>query len=182
MLLKDIVKIVAVTALLTAASHPCEMVIIGGERPQTVAQIAGSVVGSGRVDLMGKDHDKERQSLTVSGATVSVLNRVDITFIGEGEVPVGMESASGNLKDWRCGDEVAKTRTDEAGNFTVEQVEPGRYCLVITGSKPNEQDAVSMRATFPIDVIPSAPKAKLIANISPRWSDCSGGQSLELAK
>jgi hypothetical protein len=158
------------------------MVVIGGERPAAVAQIFGTVVGSGRVDLIGKEHDQELQSLIVPGATVAVLYRTDLKFIEEGDVPVGMEAAVGNLKQWRCEGEVTSTKSDASGGFSIEQIKPGRYCLEITSPKLHAESEVSMRATFPVDVVRSAPKAKLIANISPRWSDCSGGQSLRVAE
>jgi hypothetical protein len=178
-MLKDIVKIAAVTALLSVATHPCGMVTIGGERPLAVAQIGGTVVGSGHIDLMGKEHDQERQSLVVPGATVAVLYRRDLKFIEEADVPVGMEAAVGNLKEWRCEGEVTNTKSDTSGGFSIEQIKPGKYCLEITSPKSHAESEVSMHASFPVDVVMSAPKAKLTANISPRWPDCSGGQSLK---
>ena len=102
-----------------------------------------------------------------------------------------MKHSAGNLKEWKCGSEVSEVKTDQAGNFTIVGVQPGKYCVDITGPQPeNDNECGShngmtgacnpLNASFLIDVIPSAPKATLIADISPLWPDCSGGSSLKL--
>jgi hypothetical protein len=171
------------------------MVVIGGYTPTAVRQLSGTVIGSGRLDLMGHSHDEERRSITVAGATISVKSRTDTAFFKRGEVkyPPGMKHSAGKLKEWKCGSEVAQVKTDQAGNFTSIRLEPGKYCLDITGPQPENDNecgahnvvsgtdvCIPLNASFIIDVIPSAPKATLIADISQRWPDCSGGSSLKL--
>jgi len=155
-------------------------------------QLSGTVIGSGRFDLMGHSHDEERRSITVPGATLSVKIRTDTAFYKKGEIkyPRGMKHSAGNLKEWKCGNEVAEVKTDQAGKFTMAGVEPGKYCLDITGPQLKNVDECSsynvvagkevcipLHESFLIDVIPSAPKATLIADISHRYPDCSGGGS-----
>ena len=169
--------------------------MIGGYTPTAVGQLSGTVIGSGRFDLMGHSHDEERRSITVPGATLSVKIRTDTAFYKKGEIkyPRGMKHSAGNLKEWKCGNEVAEVKTDQAGKFTMAGVEPGKYCLDITGPQLKNVDECSsynvvagkevcipLHESFLIDVIPSAPKATLIADISHRYPDCSGGGSLKL--
>jgi len=142
---------------------------------------------------MGKSHDKERSSITVPGATISIRSRTDTEFFKKGEVhyPPGVKPSGGNLKNWQCGSEVAAVRTDQAGKFTISELKPGKYCVDIAGPQRENDDecgshkAVTglcnpLSASFIVDVIPSAPKATLIADISQQWPDCSGGSSLQL--
>jgi hypothetical protein len=131
---------------------------------------------------MGNSHDEERRSITVSGATISVKIRTDTAFYKKGEVkyPPGVKPSEGNLKEWQCGIEISSAKTDQAGNFTISPLKPGKYCLDITGSQPKDKTELLMHDSFIVDVVASAPKADLIANISPRWPDCSGGSSLKL--
>jgi hypothetical protein len=131
----------------------------------------------------------------VPGATISVKSRTDTAFFKKGEIkyPRGMKHSAGNLKEWKCGSEVSAVKTDQAGNFTIIGLETGKYCLDITGPQPENDNecgsynvvsgtkvCIPLNASFIIDVIPSAPKATLIADISQRWPDCSGGSSLKL--
>lgn len=183
-----------IALLLSSSLYPCNIVVIGGYAPTAVRQVSGAVVGSGRIDLMGHDHDKERHSLTVPGARISVKTRTDTAFFKKDEVqyPPGVKPPTGNLKEWQCGSEVSAATTDEAGNFTISRLKPGKYCLDITGPQPeNDNECVShvvagtrvcipLNASFLIDLIPSAPKATLIADISQQWPDCSGGSFLTL--
>jgi hypothetical protein len=179
--------------LLSQALYPCSTVIIGGFTPTVVGQLSGTVVGSGRISLMGHNHDEERRSIIVSRATISIKTRTDTAFFKKGEVkyPRGMKHSSGNLKEWKCGSAVSEVETDQAGNFTIVGIQPGKYCLDITGPRPENDDECgsyngvngvcnALNASFLIDVVPSAPKATLIANISQQWPDCSGGSSLKL--
>jgi hypothetical protein len=140
---------------------------------------------------MGHSHDEERHSLPVPGATVSVKARIDTAFFKKGEIkyPRGMKHSAGNLKEWKCGSEVSQVKTDQAGDFTTTGLGPGKYCLDITGPQPekvNECDSrmsgacIPLHTSFIIDLLPSAPKATLIADISQLWPDCSGGGSLQL--
>jgi hypothetical protein len=171
------------------------MIVIGGGgyKVDAVRQLSGTVTGSGRWSLMGHSHDEERRSITVPGATISVKALTDTSFSKRGEIkyPRGMKHSHGNLQEWKCGSEVSAVETDQAGNFTITGIQPGKYCLDITGPEPDNDDECSahnpesgacnpLSASFLIDVTLSAPKAKLIANISLRWPDCSGGSSLEL--
>ena len=172
-------------ALLRSASgYPCEIVIIGGGKPTAVrqGQLSGTVVGSGRIDLMGKSHDEDRSSITVAGATISVRSRTDTEFFKKGEVhyPPGVKPSRGNLKNWQCGSAVLEVRTNQAGQFTISQLKPGKYCLDITAPQAEDANQVPMHSSFIFDVVKSGPRTTLIANISPRWPDCSGGSSLEL--
>ena len=197
--LKRHFSIASLAFLFSQALYPCSVVVIGGYTPTAVRLVSGSlsgtVIGSGRLDLMGHSHDEERRAITVPGATISVKSRTDTAFFKKGEIkyPPGMKHSAGNLKEWKCGSEVAAVKTDPAGNFTITGLETGKYCLDITGPQPandNEcgshsvvsgrQVCIPLQASFIIDVIPSAPKAALIADISQRWPDCSGGSSLKL--
>ena len=186
---------VGLTLLLSHALYPCSIVVIGGYTPTAVGQLSGTVIGSGRWDLMGHSHDEERRSITVPGATLSVKIRTDTAFYKKGEIkyPRGMKHSAGNLKEWKCGNEVAEVKTDQAGKFTIAGVEPGKYCLDITGPQLKNMDecgsynvvagrevCIPLHESFIIDLIPSAPKATLIADISNRYPDCSGGSSLKL--
>src|SRR6266404_76847 len=186
---------VSLALLLSQSLYPCSLIVIGGYTPTAVRQLSGTVTGSGRIDLMGHSHDEERRSITVAGATISVKSRTDTAFFKKGEVkyPPGMKHSAGNLKEWKCGSEVAQAKTDQAGNFTSIRLEPGKYCLDITGPQPENDNecgahnvvsgtnvCIPLNASFIIDVIPSAPKATLIADISQRWPDCSGGSYLTL--
>ena len=199
MSLKRRASIVSLALLLSQALYPCSMVVIGGYTPTAVRPVSGTlsgrVIGSGRFDLMGHSHDAEPRSISVPGATISVKSRTDTTFFKKGEIkyPPGMKHSAGNLKEWKCGSEVAAVKTDPAGNFTITGLETGKYCLDITGPQPaNDNECGShsvgsgrqvcnpLQASFIIDVIPSAQKASLIADISQLWPDCSGGSSLKL--
>jgi len=195
MLSKGSIAISGLALLLSGSVYPCDTIIIGGFKPTAVrqGQLSGTVVGSGRIDLMGKSHDEERSSITVPGATISIRSRTDTEFFKKGEVhyPPGVKPSGGNLKNWQCGSAVLEVQTDQAGQFKISQLKPGNYCLDITGPQPENDDECGSRngmtgvcnplsASFIIDVMPSAPKATLIADISPRWPDCSGGSSLQL--
>lgn len=186
---------VSLAFLLSQTLYPCSMIVIGGGgyKVDAVRQLSGTVTGSGRWSLMGQSHDEERRSITVPGATISVKARTDTAFSKRGEVkyPRSMKHSHGNLKEWKCGSEVSAVKTDQAGNFTIIGIQPGKYCLDITGPEPANDEECSahnpesgacdpLNASFLIDVTPSAPKATLIANISLQWPDCSGGSSLEL--
>jgi hypothetical protein len=189
---------VGLAVLFSQALYPCSLIMIGGYTPTAVRQVtqmSGTVIGSGRIDLMGHSHDEERRSITVSGATISVKTRTDTAFFKKGEIKYtwGMKHSAGNLKEWKCGSEVSEVKTDQAGNFTIIGLETGKYCLDITGPEPENVNecgsynvvsgtkvCVPLNASFIIDVVRSAPKATLIADISQRWPDCSGGSSLKL--
>src|SRR5258708_26553710 len=185
---------VGLTLLLSHALYPCSIVIIGGYTPTAVGQLSGTVIGSGRFDLMGHSHDEERRSITVPGATLSVKIRTDTAFYKKGEIkyPRGMKHSAGNLKEWKCGSEVSTTKTDEAGRFTISPLAPGKYCVDITRPQPEngsecgsynkvaaQEVCIPLHASFIIDVIPSAPKTTLLVDISQLWPDCSGGGSLK---
>jgi hypothetical protein len=184
---------VSLALLLSQALYPCSMIVIGGYKVDAVRQLSGTVTGSGRWSLMGHSHDEERRSVTVPGATISVKARTDTAFFKRGEIkyPRGTKHSHGNLKEWKCGSEVSEVKTDQAGNFTIIGIQPGKYCLDITGPEPANDDECGshnaesgarnpLNASFLIDVIPSASKATLIADISNRYPDCSGGSSLKL--
>jgi hypothetical protein len=192
---KRCLRIVSLTLLLSRPLYPCSIVILGGYSPTVVGQLSGTVIGSGRWDLMGHSHDEERTSITVSGATISVRTRIDTAFFKKGEIkfPRGTKHSTGNLKEWKCGNEVAEVKTDQSGKFTIAGVEPGKYCLDITGPQLRNMDdcgsysvvegrevCIPLHESFIIDLIPSVPKATLIADISNRYPDCSGGSSLKL--
>jgi hypothetical protein len=185
--------IVSFALLLSQALYPCSMVGIGGVTPTAVGRLSGTVVGSNRISLMGYSHGQERRSITVPAATISIKTRTDTAFFKKGEVkyPRGMKHSAGNLKEWKCGSEVSQVKTDQAGNFTVVAIQPGKYCLDITGPQPESAKECSsyngvtgvcnpLNASFLIDVVPSAPKMTLVADISQLWPDCSGGGSLKL--
>jgi hypothetical protein len=193
MSLKRHFAIVSFTLLLSQALYPCNIVVIGGYTPTAVEQLSGTVVGSGRLSLMGHSHDEARHSITVPGATISVRARIDTAFFKKGEIkyPQGTKHSAGNLKEWKCGSEVSEVKTDQLGNFRIIGIPPGKYCLDITGPQPeNDSECGShtvgtdvcnpLNASFLIDVIPSASKATLIVDISKQWPDCSGGSSLAL--
>lgn len=175
-------RIVGLALLFSQALYPCSIVIIGGYTPTAVRQLSGTVIGSGRFDLMGHSHDEERRSITVPDATISIKTRTDTAFFKKGETKYsrGMKHSTGNLKEWQCGIEVSAAKTDQAGNFTISRLEPGKYCLEISALQPKDKTELSMHESFVVDVVASAPKADLIADISPRWPDCSGGSSLKL--
>jgi hypothetical protein len=79
-----------------------------------------------------------------------------------------------------------------SGTLPIIGLQLGEYCLDITGppQKDNEYSSygvesgtkvcIPLHESFIINVIPSAPKTKLIADISLRYPDCSGGSSLKL--
>jgi len=152
MSLKRHFGIVSLALLLSQALYPCSMVVIGGYTPTAVRQLSGTVIGSGRLDLMGHSHDEERRSITVAGATISVKSRTDTAFFKKGEVkyPPGMKHSAGKLKEWKCGSEVAQVKTDQAGNFTSIRLEPGKYCLDITGPQPENDNECGVRARRPL--------------------------------
>lgn len=190
---KQNIVISSLALLVSSSCYPCDIVIIGGASPTVVRDLSGTVVGSGRLSLMGHNHDEERRSITVPGARISVKIRTDTAFFKKGEIkyPRGMKHSEGNLKEWKCGSEASEVETDQAGNFTIVGVQPGKYCVDITGPQPENDDecgshnAVTrvcnpLSASFIVDVIPSAPKATLIVDISLQWPDCSGGSSLRL--
>jgi hypothetical protein len=168
--------------LFSGSLYRCDIVAVGGVKPTAVRELFGTVVGSGRMDLMGKSHDEERSSITVAGATILIRSRTDTEFFKKGEVhyPEGMKPSGGNLKEWQCGSEVLEVRTDEAGQFKISHVKPGKYCLDITAPQAKDANRIPMHSSFIIDVVKSGPRATLIANISPQWPDCSGGSSLQL--
>ena len=173
---------VCLTLLISSSLYPCSIVRIEGEKPDVVRQVSGTVVGSGRYDLMGKSHNEERHAITVANAIISLTIRTDLEFIKAGEIqyPPGVKPSGGNLKKWSCGKAVAQTTTDQTGSFAFSKLKPGKYCLEITGPKPKTADEAAMHASFLIDVAKSAPKATLVAEISPWWPDCCGGESLKL--
>jgi len=184
---------VSFALLLSQSLYPCDIVMIGGVTPTAVGRLSGIVVGSSRISLMGHSHDEERRSITVPGATISIKTRTDTAFFKKSEVkyPRRMKHSAGNLKEWKCGSAVSEVKTDQAGNFTIVGVQPGKYCVDITGPQPENDnecgsyDGVTgacnpLNASFLVDVILSAPKATLIADISQLWPDCTGGSSLKL--
>jgi hypothetical protein len=190
---KQCLRVVSLILLVSRPLHPCSIVILGGSSPTVVGQLSGKVIGSGRFDLMGQAHDKEKSSITVPGATISVRPRIDTAFFKKGEVkfPRDTKHSTGNLKEWKCGNEVADVKTEQAGNFVVIGLPPCKYCLEITSPQTQNDDECSsyssesgMRVCIPlhesfiINVISSGPKTKLIA--STRYPDCSGGSSLKL--
>ena len=191
---KRYLRIVSLTLLLSWSLHACSIVIVGGYSPTAVGQLSGTVIGSGRFDLIGHTHDKERSSITVPGVTISVRTRIDTAFFKKGEVkfPRGAKHSTGNLKEWKCGNDVVDVKTDQAGNFAIIGLQPGKYCLEITSPQPQNDNecgsysaesgakvCIPLHEFFIINVISSAPKTKLIADISPRYPDCSGGSSLK---
>jgi hypothetical protein len=191
---KQCLRIVILTLLLSRPLHPCSIVILGGSSPPVVGQLSGKVIGSGRFDLMGQTHDKERSSIAVPRGTISVRTRIDTAFFKKGKVkfPRGTKHSTGNLKEWKCGNEVADVKTDQAGHFAVIGLPPGKYCLDITSpqsqnavecsfysSESGTQVCIPLHESFIINVISSGPKTKLIADISTRYPDCSGGRALK---
>lgn len=193
MTLKRYFCVLSFALLFSQVLHPCSMIVVGGFTPTAVGQLSGVVVGSGQLSLMGHRHDEERHSLTVPGATISVKARTDIAYFKKGEVkyPKGMKHSSGNLKDWKCGSEISNVRTDQSGNFAIVGIPPGKYCVDITGPPPANDNECSSRnsvtgvcnplsGSFIVDLVPSSPKAALVADISLQWPDCSGGSFLTL--
>jgi hypothetical protein len=179
MSLKRYSGVAGLALLISQALYPCSLIVIGGYTPAAVRQVSGAlsgtVIGSGRLDLMGNSHDEERRSITVHGATISVKSRTDTAFFKKGEIkyPRGMKHSGGNVKEWKCGSEVAELKTDQAGNFTITGLETGKHCLDITGPQPENDiecgsyNVVSgknvcspLQASFLIDVIPSAPRPR----------------------
>jgi Prealbumin-like fold domain len=168
------------------------MVVIGGVTPTAVGRLSGTVVGSARISLRGHSHDEERRSITLPGAAISIRTRTDASFYKKREIkyPRGTKHNAGLLKDWKCGDEVSTVKTDPAGNFTIPEIPPGKYCVEITGPPiTNDDDCGShggsgacnpLSEAFLVDVISSAPSGTLVADISQRWPDCSGGSSLKV--
>lgn len=114
--------------------------------------------------------------MTVPGATISVR----LFKKSEVHYPPGVKPSGGNLKEWQCGSKVLRVQAGQAGEFTILQLKPGKYCLDITAPKTKDANQISMPSSFIIDVIKSGPKTTLIANISPQWPDCSGGSFLQL--
>jgi hypothetical protein len=188
---------IGLALLLSQTLYPCNIVMIGGYTPTAIRQLSGTVVGSGRIDLMGHGHDEQRHSIAVAGATILVKTRTDTAFFKNGEIkyPRGVKHSAGRLREWKCGSEISAAKTDEAGNFTTIALEPGKYCLDITGPQPEnaiecgsysvvfgKNVCAPLHASFIIDVVPSAPNAALFADISQMWPDCSGGASLTLQR
>src|SRR6266478_3638528 len=91
---------VGLALLVSHALYPCSIVMIGGYTPTAVGQLSGTIIGSGRWDLMGQSHDEERRSITVPGATLSVKTRTDTAFFKKGEFkyPHRMDLSSGTLQ------------------------------------------------------------------------------------
>jgi hypothetical protein len=187
--------VLGLALLLSQVLYPCSIVMIGGYTPTRVRQVSGTVFGSDRIDLMGNSHNDERHSTLVPGALISVKARTDTAFFKEKEIqyPPGMKHSAGTLKEWKCGSAMAEVRTDQAGNFDVPALKPGKYCLDITSPPATDTEecgrhavesgksvCAPMHASFLIDVARSAAKATLLADISPRWPDCSGGEYLQL--
>ena len=77
---------------------------------------------------MGHSQDEQRRSITVPAATISIKTRT------------AMKHSAGNLKEWKCGSEVSEVKTDQAGNFTIVGVQPGKYCVDITGPQPENDN------------------------------------------
>src|SRR5277367_5833857 len=117
------VRILGLPLLLANSLHPCDIVVVGGYLPTVVGQVRGTVVGSARIDWMGKSHDEDRRSSKVVGARISVQKRTDTEFFKKGEVqsPAGGKPSGGKLKEWVCGTMVAQTRSDQAGNFAISE-------------------------------------------------------------
>jgi len=195
MSLKRHFLIVGLLLLLSQVLYPCSIVVIGGYTPFAIRELSGTVSGSARWDLMGHDHDEERSAIRVAAASISVQTRTDTAFFKRGEIkyPRGMKHSSGMLKEWKCGSEVSEATTNDAGNFAIVSLKPGKYCLDVSGPQTQDpsqcgsytaasggKECARMHETFLIDVVPSAPKTFLVADISQRWPDCSGGGSLKL--
>lgn len=153
---------------------PCSRVTIGGEQVLAVRQVAGTIVGNGRIDLMGASHDSERISHPVSGAAISLAHRTDLKVIRE------HKSTQGRLMDWKCGEPFATTTSDARGKFEVPAA-AGKYCLQIVGPPPKSDTEVQMRSNFIFDVSSDAANRPILADITPSWPDCSGGSSIKLA-
>jgi hypothetical protein len=147
MSLKRHFAIVSFTLLLSRALYPCNIVVIGGYTPIAVGQLSGTVVGSGRLSLMGHSHDEARHSITLPGATISVRTRIDTAFFKKGEIkyPHATKHSAGNLKDWKCGSEVSEVKTDQVGNFRIIGIPPGKYRLDITGPQPENDSECGSR-------------------------------------
>jgi hypothetical protein len=167
--------IVGLVAVPFLAVFPCSIVTIGGETVLAVHQVAGTIVGNGRFDLVGHSHDSERISSPVSGATVSLSHREDTKVI--------RDQSNGNqikLMDWKCSQPFATTISDKEGRFEIPAA-AGKYCVQITGPAPKSEAEVQMRAGFIFDVSSNAADRLILADITPRWADCSGGSSIKLA-
>jgi len=153
---------------------PCSIVTIGPETVLAVHQVAGTIVGNGRIDLMGSSHDAERISRPVPGATVSLSHREDTKVI--------RDRSNGNqikLMDWKCGQPFATTISDERGKFAIPAA-AGKYCVQMIGPAPKSEAEVQMRAGFIFDVSSNAADRMILADMTPRWPDCSGGSSIKL--
>ena len=170
-------KALVICMLISSAAipvRPCEQVVIGGYKPQEVGRIAGVIVGSGKIALMGYAHDAQRREQKVSGARVRVLARKDEEYakLRHGEHGAG-------LMRWHCGPVVAETTSDAKGGFDMGVVVPGKYCLDMTAPEPESQDEKPMHAEFLVDVLLAKKTTGLLVDISPQWPDCSGGQYLK---
>jgi hypothetical protein len=73
MSLKRHFGIVSLALLLSQALYPCSMVVIGGYTPTAVRQLSGTVIGSGRLDLMGHSHGGWRHDIREESDRYRVL-------------------------------------------------------------------------------------------------------------
>lgn len=180
--LKRIATAAALVLLVLPVSlHPCSRVYVGGIKPYTVGQISGTVVGNGVWDPMGNQPKVDPWSIVVPGARVVLFPRTNIKVVQASDVLEENKATIGNLYEWKCGDrEVASTASDDSGKFALPSIDPGTYCLVVTGPEPKREMESQMRAKFVVDVVKPEPKAKLLVNITPGWADCSGGSSIRL--
>lgn len=176
-------RTLGLTLLLSQPLYPCDIVYVGGMTPTKIQQLSGTVVGDGRQEpLVNSAGKAEWHSIivrSVPAAVISVKIRTDTAFFGKEEVQysAGVKPSQGNPKEWQCGSEISTAKTDQAGNFTISRLDPGKYCLDIT-AQPKDKTEILMHESFLVDLVAPAPKATLIADITPRWPDCSGGGSL----
>lgn len=158
-------------ALLGASAYPCNMAPVFPQ-PVAIREIVGTVSGWDfeSVGIIEGNRMLPHGTVAIAGATLVLSVRTNTKFFAESDINPEMK--------YKCGKEVARTKSDAAGAFSISQLKPGKYCLAI--SRPVKTFGYAGPHKFLVDIVPSAPKATLLADIRERMPDCSGGESLKL--
>jgi len=169
--------------------YPCSIIIIASPPPVVAQEVAGTVSGWDwdSFGIIEGNHMLPPQSKSIEGATIVLSLRAETRLFTEKdirpEINYGHDPKQliGFVTGFKCGDEVARTKSDSTGGFSIPDVKPGSYCLAVA-HPPWKKSSSGRPVEFLLDISPSAAKGILLADVRELMADCSGGPDLKLRK
>ena len=149
--------------------------------PSRVVRLSGRVVGTNDPKLA--DDKLAHMKSPVTGAIVLVRWREDKEMFKPPDRNEEIKKKYlGAVAEWKCGGEItASTVADSNGRFDLD-LKTGTYCVQFIEQKPKNDGTVQdspMQEEFLVDIDPKADLGKeLLADLTTRWSDCSGGSEI----